>query len=228
MGLRRARARSVTNARMPYFPALIFGVLLTIYWGRVVRLVYKVRKTTGRSANFRPPERLGRALRWLWVPIVILWISQGYAAGLVPHDDLPWLVRPLYNDPIVGWMSAGVGVIALAATMVCWKKMGKDWRMGINPDEKTHLIVSGPYAYVRHPIYALSSVLMLATVAAIPSPLMLVVGLSHLSLLQWEARREEQYLVRHHGEAYADYRRRVGRFVPCSRHPYQCGEPLRE
>lgn len=208
---------------MPYFPALIFGVLLTIYWARVVRLVYKVRKTTGKSANFRPPERLGRILRFLWVPIVIVWIGQGYLAALVPHDKLPWLVRPLFLNAIVSWIAVVVGVIALVATMVCWKKMGKDWRMGINPDEKTHLIVSGPYAYLRHPIYALSSILMLATVAAVPSPLMLAVGLVHLLLLQWEARREERYLVQHHGEAYADYRRRVGAFVPTSLNPYVPG-----
>ena len=212
---------------MPYIPALIFGVLLTIYWTRVVRLVYKVRKTTGRSANFRPPERLGRALRFLWIPIVIVWIAQGYVAGLIPHDRLPRPVRPLFRHEILAWSSALVGIAALAATMVCWKKMGKDWRMGINPNEKTQLIVSGPYAFVRHPIYALSSILMLATLAAIPSPLMLAVGLVHLSLLQWEARREEQYLVVHHGEAYADYRRRVGGFVPVSLSPYQPMQPLR-
>jgi len=208
---------------MLYFPALIFGVLLTIYWARVVRLVYKVRKTTGKSANFRPPERLGRVLRFLWIPIVIIWIGQGYLAGLVPHDKLPWLVRPLFLNAVVSWLAVVVGVIALVATMVCWKKMGKEWRMGINPDEKTQLIVSGPYAYVRHPIYALSSILMLATVAAVPSPVMVAVGLVHLLLLQWEARREERYLVLHHGEAYADYRRRVGAFVPTSLNPYVPG-----
>src|SRR5688572_5976459 len=112
------------DARMPYIPALIFGVLLTIYWARVVRLVYKVRSTTGRSANFRPPERLGRALRFLWVPIVIVWIAQGYVAGLIPHDRLPRLVRPLFRNEILAWSSALVGIAALAATMVCWKKMG--------------------------------------------------------------------------------------------------------
>jgi protein-S-isoprenylcysteine O-methyltransferase Ste14 len=208
---------------MPHFPALIFGVLLTIYWGRVVRLVYKVRKTTGKSANFRPPERLGRLLRFLWIPIVVLWIAQTYVAGLVPYDKLPWLVRPFIVNPILNWTAVVVGVLALAATLVCWKKMGKDWRMGINPDEKTHLIVSGPYAYVRHPIYALSSILMLATLAVVPSPLMLAVGLVHLLLLQWEARREEHYLVAQHGEAYADYRRRVGRFIPISLDPYVPG-----
>ncbi len=98
--------------------------------------------------------------------------------------------------------------------------MGKSWRMGIDPNEKTPLVVSGPYAYVRHPIYALSSVLMLATMLAIPSPLMIAVGITHLLLLQWEARREEQHLIRVHGQLYQNYFDSVGRFVPIHLHAY--------
>jgi protein-S-isoprenylcysteine O-methyltransferase Ste14 len=51
--------------------------------------------------------------------------------------------------------------------------MGKSWRMGINPNEKTQLIVSGPYAYIRHPIYAIQSLMLLASMILLPSPLML-------------------------------------------------------
>ena len=92
--------------------------------------------------------------------------------------------------------------------------MGKSWRMGIDPHEKTRLIVSGPYAYVRHPIYALSSVLMVASFVAVPTIPMLIVAIVHCGLLQWEARREERYLLSVHGQAYQDYLAHVGRFIP--------------
>jgi protein-S-isoprenylcysteine O-methyltransferase Ste14 len=98
--------------------------------------------------------------------------------------------------------------------------MGKSWRMGIDPDEKTVLIFTGPYAYVRHPIYALSSLLMIATVMVLPTPVMIGVAVVHLLLLQWESRREEQNLSRIHGPQYDQYRARTGRFVPVSVHPY--------
>lgn len=212
---------------MPYWPALIVGVILTAYWGRVLRLVYKIRRTTGKSANFTPPEPLGLLLRTLWYPAVGLWVVHPYLTAF--HVKLPLALRPLFTQLAVAWMAALVAVAALAATLVCWKKMGKSWRMGINPDEKTQLIVSGPYAYVRHPIYALSSVLMLTTLAVIPSPLMLAAGVVHLLLLQWEARREEKYLVVHHGQAYAEYMRGVGRFIPRSLRAYEgaAGRPVR-
>src|SRR6476620_10287488 len=101
-------------------------------------------------------------------------------------------------------------------TLVCWKRMGRSWRMGIDPNEKTQLVVAGPYAYVRHPIYALQSLLLLASFVAVPNALMLVVMLLGMILLQWEARREENYLLRVHGAQYEDYLRRVGRFIPKS------------
>jgi protein-S-isoprenylcysteine O-methyltransferase Ste14 len=60
---------------------------------------------------------------------------------------------------------------------------------------------------------------MLCTMAIVPSPVMLVVGVTHLALLQWEARREERYLTALHGDSYADYAARTGRFIPRPRRP---------
>ena len=31
--------------------------------------------------------------------------------------------------------------------------MGRSWRMGIDPAEKTSLVTRGPYRWMRHPIY---------------------------------------------------------------------------
>ena len=197
-----------------YWPALIIGIVTTAYWGRVLRLVYKMRRQTGRAANFRPAERLGQWLRVIWYPAVVVWVVYPYFA--FARRSLPAFANPLCKSEPLAWLAAAVAVAAFIATLICWKKMGKSWRMGIDPGEKTQLIVSGPYAYVRHPIYALSSALMLATLVIIPSPLMLAAGLAHLLLLQWEARREEKYLAVHHGQAYLDYCRKVGRFLPRS------------
>jgi protein-S-isoprenylcysteine O-methyltransferase Ste14 len=211
---------------VPYWPALVFGIVLTAYWGRVLRLVYKIRSRTGKDANFRPPERTGQWLRVIWYPAVVIWVGYPYVVAFTRAERLAAALRPVAWPGWLGWAAAAVGVAALMGTLACWKRMGKSWRMGINPDEKTQLIVSGPYAYVRHPIYALSSLLMLATIVAIPSPLMLVVGVIHLGLLQWEARREEKHLVLHHGQAHEEYCRRVGRFVPKSLAPFVGGQTL--
>jgi protein-S-isoprenylcysteine O-methyltransferase Ste14 len=192
--------------------SLILGLIIGFYWGRVIRMARKARKRTGRAANFFPPEPIGRVLRILWIPVVVIWIVHPFVTA---HAILHWLIlTPLWHSP---WIACPAVVIAFAClwlSQICWRTMGKNWRMGIDPVERTSLVSEGPYAYVRHPIYALSQAMMLATVIAIPSPLMIAAGAFHIALLQWEARREESHMTTVHGQTYLDYCARVRRFLP--------------
>jgi len=196
-------------------PAVLVGLIVATYWGRVLRLMWKIRRKASHSANVVPPGPLGWLTRALWFPVVFLWILIPLVGPFVQVRF--WLLWPLFELPGLGWIAFAFAAGSLIFTWICWKQMGSSWRMGIDPAEKTSLIVTGPYAYIRHPIYALSSALMLATAAADPAPLMLAVAVVHLLLLQFEARREEQYLARVHGQPYLDYCEKVGRFVPCRR-----------
>jgi protein-S-isoprenylcysteine O-methyltransferase Ste14 len=102
----------------------------------------------------------------------------------------------------------------------CYSRSGRGFTSGAtgaasSPSKHDHeLIASGPYAIVRHPIYTLSILLILGTLATTPTPVMLVIAIVHIACLQFEAHREEAYLLGKHGRAYADYRKRVGRFFP--------------
>ncbi len=196
------------------WPAVIIGFFMLIYWLRVLMMVARTRRTVGRAANFIPPERAGRLLRFIWIPVVILWVLLPLVMPFVA--GLPFVLCPVAfeGSTVVGWIAVAVAAVAFGITWICWIKMGTSWRMGIDPNERTTLVFNGPFAYVRHPIYGLSSVLMLTTLAALPSPMMLLVAVLHLALIQSEVRREERYLVLLHGPAYADYMQRVGRFVP--------------
>ena len=198
-------------------PALVVGLVVAAYWWRVVRMAAKMRRRTGRAANFVPVESVGRVVRLVWQPVVWAWVGVPLYLAFARRPAIGW--RPVYDWELVRWSAAGVVAGGYAATRVCWRRMGKSWRMGIDPGERTALVVTGPYAHVRHPIYALSSLMMGATVVAVPSPVLAAVGGIHLLLLQWEARREERHLARVHGPAYDVYRAGVGRFAPRFRRP---------
>jgi len=196
-------------------PLLLIGLTLVAYWGRVVRMAWKVKRRTGNAGNFVPPEPLGRALRVVWVPAVAVWISHPLVNAVVATARLPAALRAVVPvAPAVAWAAAAAVVACAAATVVCWRRMGKSWRMGINPGERTELVATGAYARVAHPIYALSIAMAAATMIAMPSPLMLIVGVVHIGLMTWEAAREERHLLALHGDAYREYRSRVGRFLP--------------
>jgi len=91
--------------------------------------------------------------------------------------------------------------------------MGDDWRMDVTA-QKTTLITDGPFSRIRHPIYAFSILLMLCTAVVLPSPPMLLIALLHVLLMHMKARNEEAHLAAMHGDAYARYAARTGRFVP--------------
>jgi protein-S-isoprenylcysteine O-methyltransferase Ste14 len=195
------------------WPALLIALIVGAYWARVIKLVIKTKRQTGKDANFVPPEPLGRALRIIWYPTVVVWFLCPLFAAFFHFPNLLDVLA-------VRWIGVAIAVIAFALTLVCWKKMGKSWRMGIDPSEKTQLIITGPYAYVRHPIYALSSIMIIGSVLAVPNWLMLVAAAIHIPFLQWEASREERYLRKAQGQVYEDYLAGTGRFVPRSLTPY--------
>lgn len=197
------------------WPALGIGGIVFAYWARVLRLVFKTKRLTGRAANFLPPETLGRVLRIIWYPNVAAWIILPLISSFQPlYPRLPLAKFPWFTP----WLALAAAAIVFGLTLICWKKMGRDWRMGIDPKEKNTLIISGPYALVRHPIYALQCLLALASVAAVPHLWMAIVAVVQIVLLQWEARREERHMVSVHGDVYGDYMRQVGRFIPRGRY----------
>ncbi len=202
------------------WPALVQGLILLTYWVRVIQLVRKTAKKAGHHANFIPEEKLGRFLRIVWIPLVGIWVFLPILYALTPIATLP-LMGLLFSSQAVAWTALTVSIIGFIITWICWIKMGTSWRMGIDPNEKTQLVFTGPFAYVRNPIYGLSSVLMIMTALIIPTPIMIVIALLHVVLLQWEVRREESYLRSVHGAPYEAYLQNVGRFLPRSLRAYR-------
>jgi protein-S-isoprenylcysteine O-methyltransferase Ste14 len=105
-------------------------------------------------------------------------------------------------------MAAGVVVVAAAQA-----QMGRSWRVGIDA-APTELATGGLFAVVRNPIYAGMLLAVAGVVLVTPS---LFTGLLAAELALWialQTRLEEAHLLRLHGDAYARYGARVGRFVP--------------
>jgi len=151
----------------------------------------------------------------LWVPLAAVWIAlpllalsrHGSPFGLPDFARLPW-----YG--IVRIVGALVGVAALGATIKCWSRMGKDWRMAVTAEPDQPLITDGLFNRIRHPIYAFSILLVLCTVLVVPTPLMAGCGAGLVALWVVKAHNEERHMLRQHGQAYAGYLARTGRFVP--------------
>ncbi|MDQ2631250.1 MAG: isoprenylcysteine carboxylmethyltransferase family protein [Actinomycetota bacterium] len=151
------------------------------------------------------------------------WIAGvGFAVALLLGAAAPVLALLGWVEPI-GALDASVAhvlgavlaLLGIAATFYAQVAMGTSWRIGVDPEERTALVTTGPFALVRNPIFAAMLPTALGLTLLVPSWVALA-GLVGLVLaLELQVRVvEEPYLLRAHGGAYADYAARVGRFFP--------------
>jgi len=122
------------------------------------------------------------------------------------------------------WLPPAFVVVALALGRPAWHWWGvplvvageavRTWAAGhLLKDEQ--LTVGGPYAYVRNPLYVgslLSGIGFLVVVGDWRLAAAFVVAA--LAIYLPTVRQEEDYLGRMHGEAFAEYRRRVPGLAP--------------
>lgn len=189
---------------------------LTAYWLGVGIMIVRVRRHARRVVGVFPEQRLERLMGLAWIPIVTAWIVLPWLAMARPQSvfAVPGWATALEWPSVLRLVASIVAVLSLAATVKCWAHMGKDWRMAVTGEPTQPLITDGLFARIRHPIYAFSILLMLCTVTILPTVPMLVVGSAHITLMLMKARNEERHLLAHHGEAYAQYLGRTGRFMP--------------
>ncbi|MCP9490432.1 MAG: isoprenylcysteine carboxylmethyltransferase family protein [Solirubrobacteraceae bacterium MAG38_C4-C5] len=105
------------------------------------------------------------------------------------------------------------GAIALA--LMAQHEMGAAWRTGVVSESDDPLVVSGPFALVRHPVYTATLVASLAVALIVPTALAVLALAACVAGLELQTRAvEEPHLLSRHGEAYRAYARRTGRFAP--------------
>jgi protein-S-isoprenylcysteine O-methyltransferase Ste14 len=123
-------------------------------------------------------------------------------------------LRFIPQETWIAW--AGIALTWLGVALAIWARycLGEYWSARVTLKEGHQLIRSGPYPYIRHPIY---TGMLLGCVGA-----SLVIGewrgiLAVVFLLAAHSRkamREEGLLATEFGEEYASYRRSTGFLFP--------------
>ncbi|MDE2061371.1 MAG: isoprenylcysteine carboxylmethyltransferase family protein [Bradyrhizobium sp.] len=110
-----------------------------------------------------------------------------------------------------------VGVLlcsAGAALMVFARiHLGRNWGMPASRKENPELVTSGPYAYVRHPIYAGIMLAMLGTTIGV-SPYWAVPLVLFGGYFVYAAPQEEHIMTEQFPEQYSAYKRRTWMLAP--------------
>lgn len=141
---------------------------------------------------------------------VVLMFGIVVAAWTSPAQDL--------NAPGVG-LARGLGSIVVLGglVLITWSsrllRQGRAFTALPRPLETGSLVESGPYRFIRHPIYAGLVVAGVGVAILRLSPIVAVLTALLFVVLDLKRRREEAWLVDRYGE-YAAYRRRSRALIP--------------
>ena len=148
------------------------------------------------------------ALPFVATVLVPIWVARRNGAALALGTTAPHVLAQI----------AGVGLllIGLALFVSSLRRFAGDGKGTLAPwDPPRHLVVSGPYRYVRNPmISGVLFVLFGEALVLVSAPHLswalafLVVNLVYIPLL------EEPQLERRFGPPYAEYRKHVPRLLP--------------
>jgi protein-S-isoprenylcysteine O-methyltransferase Ste14 len=117
-------------------------------------------------------------------------------------------------NPSIAWLLFALTLAGFA--FIWWARLhlGRLWSSSVTRKEHHHIVDTGPYAVVRHPIYAGLLLAIVATMLARLTP-GTIAGAALISAgIYVKARLEEEFLREQLGEAYVAYARRVPMLVP--------------
>ncbi|HEY6487833.1 MAG: isoprenylcysteine carboxylmethyltransferase family protein [Terracidiphilus sp.] len=157
--------------------------------------------------------------RWSWprkiaLRLVILILILLPLHFLAAHHAVRTMRVYVVNTNLISGF-AGAALCACGVTLAVWARvcLGRDW--GMPMEEKAHfeLVTHGPYATIRHPIYAgiilaiLGSAIGQSVLWAIP---LLIIG----PYLIYSAGREEKMMTERFPNQYPSYLKRTRMIIP--------------
>lgn len=148
-----------------------------------------------------------RGDRWVVAQFALMVLVLG--TGWLPPG---W---PSSVDSVLPALGAVVSLLGALVAVWAWRTLDRSATPYPRPREGGRLIDTGPYAYVRHPIYS-AGLLFFTGYALATSPAAFVPLVALAVLWRNKAALEEELLERHY-RGYRDYRERVpGGFFPRS------------
>ena len=191
--------------------AVVHGIIVVGWLGWLAYWL-SVAGSVKRRARGVTPWWTGGAVR---VAIVIgaVFIFRGLAAW-PPWQHLVEGYETTTASPAVRWVGAAVFLAGLALAIWARRHLGRNWGHPMSLREGHELVTSGPYALVRHPIYAGITVALFGTALAEDSAGLLALAVGLGAYFLFSAAREDKLLRGRFPNDYPAYRRRTKLLIP--------------
>lgn len=183
------------------------------HWIAYLWLAFIVIWWLAAFASKRSVQRQSSGSRLLQSGIVLIGLVLLFNLGHAFTRGWPArLAVPRTN----AWITAGVALTVAGMLFSIWARaiLGSNWSGRVTIKQDHQLILRGPYALVRHPIYTGMLAALLGT-AVVYGAVRCFVGLVICGIGLWlKSQTEEHFMMQQFGEQYAQYRQRVRALVP--------------
>ncbi|OHV83887.1 protein-S-isoprenylcysteine O-methyltransferase [Ensifer sp. LCM 4579] len=165
----------------------------------------RARRVEVVSHRRSPSERIGLAAALLGLAIV----PGFYVATGIPdaadHVARPWAVV--------------IGTVAFLAAMWVFRRthkaLGRNWSITLEIRDRHELISSGPYAFVRHPMYTSFLLMAIGQAFLLPNWVGGLAGLAGFAVLFFlRVDEEERMMLETFGSQYRAYMEKTKRIIP--------------
>jgi len=162
-----------------------------------------------RTKRTQQREGASSRLSYIVLTVAAFWLMF---SNDVPRD---WLRARLFAPaPWTEWLGVVITAAGLAFSLWARAYLGTNWSGTVTVKVGHELVRTGPYRWVRHPIYSGMILAMLGTAVARHQ----VRGVVAVALLyagfKIKSRIEEQAMAATFGTAYAEYMSTTGAIVP--------------
>lgn len=164
-------------------------------------------------------KRASRSARWsgwgarlaIGVGVLVVLKFHPRAAGGLAQS----IGRALPLHPGIATQWTGVGLCVAGFALAFWARahLGRNWGMPMSLRQGHELVTSGPYAYVRHPIYSGIMLAMIGSALAV-GILWLALFALYFAYFLFSARTEERMMLAQFPDTYPAYRRRTRMLIP--------------
>ena len=126
-----------------------------------------------------------------------------------------WVGWARFSPPLsLRWGALALSLVCLLALISVLRTLGENITPVEFTREEHQLVMSGPYRWIRHPLYTFGGVFW-TSLGVLSGLWPVVLGFTAIIiLLALRVPREEEELEKKFGERYRQYREKTGRFFP--------------
>lgn len=191
--------------------ACYFTFIAVFYTAKLLALRARTGVPHADYGGRGTPQYVGHRLFGVFrLSIWLLCVARVFAPGI---DR--WLV-PFTAMTGVGSLSLGLSLllVSFGLTVYIHSYMGEAWRSGVPPGGPEHLLETGPFGRMRHPLFVAIAIGQAGFFFALPSLFSLACLVIGVLVLVAQARFEEERMAAAFGPRWADYAARVPAVIP--------------